>query len=130
MKLNKMFLCFLIVLIIFIEVLLLIQPVTAKPLPPSEHIVSYEQFMSGNDYAGEFISMSAEIKEIELSGTGYGYTIELMPLEEETNKSIDAFIQVKNRYIRYNNFIRDERIGILLKKGYKKFRNCSIKGGF
>ena len=118
MKLNKMFLCFLILLIIFVEVLLVIQPVPAKPLPPGEHIVSYEQFISGNGYAGEFISMSAKIKEIELSGTGYGYTIQLMPLEEETNKSANAFIQVKNMYIRYNDFIRDERIGILLKKGY------------
>ena len=111
-------LCFLIILILITE-LLVLQSVTAKPLPPSEHIVSYEQFISGNDYAGEFISMSAKIKEIKRSGKGYGYTIQLMPLGlEETNKSVDVFVQVKNWYKREKDFIRDETIGIPLKNGY------------
>ena len=118
MKENRVKLCFLIILILITE-LLVLQSVTAKPLPPSEHIVSYEQFISGNDYAGEFISMSAKIKEIKRSGKGYGYTIQLMPLGlEETNKSVDVFVQVKNWYKREKDFIRDETIGIPLKNGY------------
>ena len=120
MNANNGKLCFFIVLILAV---LMFQPAIAQPLPPSEHIVSYEQFISSNDYTGEYISMSAKIEKVEWSGKGYKYTIQLMPLEKEINKSVNGTIciQVKNRYKVIDpkeDFIRDETIGIVLKKGY------------
>ena len=57
------------IFVVIVATLLLFQfpDVSAAPLPPSEHVLSYEDFVSSNAYAGEFITVNAKIKRIETS---------------------------------------------------------------
>jgi len=94
-------------------------------LPPSKHILSYEQFIADNSYAGEYISVNAKIREIRSVRPGdlSEYRIKLMSLNDTLyGRSISnkqALIMVKNpwEYGFEDNFIIDKEIGIPLKEG-------------
>jgi len=51
-------------------------------LPPSKHILSYEQFIADNSYAGEYISLNAKIKSIDRRIDLSSYSINLMSLND------------------------------------------------
>ncbi len=94
--------------------------VSAAPLPPSRHVLSYEEFVSSNAYAGEFITVNAKIKRIETGKELDWYRIELVSLEgkEFQNK---GWVRV-NHSVSYEAFkgkpmIKDEDIGIVLDEG-------------
>ena len=93
-------------------------------LPPSKHIMCYEQFIKDNSYAGEFISINAKIGRIESMKPGdlSVYKIVLMSLNETTYTKFtakNAYVIVKHkwRYSNINGFIVDEEIGMPLTEG-------------
>ena len=51
------------IFVVIVATLLLFQflEVSAAPLPPSRHVLSYEKFVRSNAYAGEFITLNAKI---------------------------------------------------------------------
>ncbi len=95
-------------------------------LPPSKHIMCYEQFIKDNSYAGEFISINAKIRRIESVKPGDlgAYKIVLMSLNETTYTKFtakNAYVIVKHKW-RYSvtsekMFIVDEEIGMPLTEG-------------
>lgn len=110
-------LCFIIVLVI---VVLMFQPVIAQPLPPSEHILSYEEFVSSNIYAGEFVSVNAKIDRIERGDELDWYRIRLVSLEGKAFSNI-GWVRVDHswgfEFFEGKMLIRDVDIGIALDKG-------------
>jgi hypothetical protein len=109
--------------IILIFVVTLIPMVTAQPLPPSEHILTYEKFIDGNDYAGEYVSIYAKIEEIKRNTNLNDYRIVLMPPSGVKNitENRQVFVSVKNPCdIEIKNqhfFTIDQKIGIPLIEG-------------
>ena len=110
------------IFMVIVATLLLFQflEVSAAPLPPSRHVLSYEEFVSSNAYAGEFITVNAKIKRIETGKELDWYRIELVSLEgkEFQNK---GWVRV-NHSVSYEAFkgkpmIKDEDIGIVLDEG-------------
>jgi len=117
MKANNGKLCFLIYLII---IMLIFQPTIAQPLPPSKHILSYEEFVSSNAYAGEFVSVNAKVDRIEISNELDWYRIRLLSLEGK--KLLNKGIVLVNHSVGLEIFegkvlTRDEDIGIVIGKG-------------
>ena len=92
----------------------------AQPLPPSVHILSYEEFVSSNVYAGEFVSVNAKLDRIERGKEFDWYRIRLLSLEgkELSNK---GWVRVNHSYgvdfLGGKMFTRDEDIGIAIDKG-------------
>ena len=92
----------------------------AQPLPPSEHILSYEEFVSSNAYAGEFVSVNAKVDRIERDEDLDWYRIRLLSLEgkELSNR---GWVRVNHScgfdFIGGEMLTRDEDIGIAFVKG-------------
>lgn len=97
--------------------------VTAQPLPPSEHILTYEKFISGNAYAGDYVSIYAKIEEIDRDTDLNNYRIALVPPNgvkdrTETRRVVVSVenpcdIKIKNQCF----FTVDKEIGIPLLEG-------------
>jgi hypothetical protein len=109
-----------IILFILFYVAFSCSQVYAQPLPPSEHILFYEEFVSSNAYAGEFVSVNAKIGKIERSKDLDWYRIGLLSLEgkEFSNK---GWVLVNHscgiEIVEGEILTRDKDIGIVIGEG-------------
>ena len=92
----------------------------AQPLPPSKHVLSYEEFVSSNAYAGEFVSVVAKVDRIERSKELDWYRIKLLSLEGK-GFSNQGWVLVNHscgfEILEGKMLTRDEDIGIAIGKG-------------
>lgn len=92
----------------------------AQPLPPSEHIFSYEEFVSNNAYTGEFVSVNAKVDRIERSKDLDWYRIRLLSLEgkELSNKGLVLVNHsCEIEFLEGGILTKDEDIGIAIENG-------------
>jgi len=92
----------------------------AQPLPPSEHIFSYEEFVSNNAYTGEFVSVNAKVDRIERSKDLDWYSIRLLSLEgkELSNKGLVLVNHsCEIEFLEGGILTKDEDIGIAIENG-------------
>jgi hypothetical protein len=112
-------------IILVIIAVTLVPIAAAQPLPPSKHILSYEKFIDGNAYAGEYISMYAKIEKIKGGIDLNKYTLVLMPPSGVIDKTEtkNALVIVDNprvgetRIHDQKRFTIDKKIGIPLRAG-------------
>ncbi len=91
------------------------------PIPPSKHALTYEEFISGNAYADEYITMKAKVDKIKTdAGAGLkNYWLFLKPLTGTSKSGDRAVVKVKNRYhydIEHDLIFTDDRFDITLKE--------------
>jgi hypothetical protein len=92
------------------------------PIPPSEHALTYEEFISGNAYADEYITMKAKVDKIKIDAGAdlKSYRIFLKPLSGTSVSGNRAIVKVKNRYhydFEHDSTFIDDRFDITLKEG-------------
>ena len=92
------------------------------PIPPSEHVLTYEEFIRGNAYAGEYITMTAKVKRIkkDVGMQQKSYRIFLKSLNGTSKDGNRAVAKVNNRYhsdIEHDCIFTDDRFDITLKEG-------------
>jgi len=91
------------------------------PVSPSEHVLTYEEFTSGNAYADEYITLKAKVDKIktDVAADLKEYRIILKPLSGTSVSGSRAVAKVKNRYlydIEHDLIFTDKRFDITLKE--------------
>ncbi|MHC1582666.1 MAG: thrombospondin type 3 repeat-containing protein [Candidatus Syntropharchaeia archaeon] len=61
-------------------------PIGTSPTPPSIHVLSYEEFVESNIYAGEYVTLSARVDDVSY-GRENGYSLHLMSLNATFSKN-------------------------------------------
>ena len=91
------------------------------PIPPSEHALTYDEFIRGNAYAGEYITMTAKVDRIkkDVDTQLKGYRVFLKSLNGTCEEGNRAVAKVKNRYhhdVEHDLIFTDDRFDITLKE--------------
>jgi hypothetical protein len=122
---NNKLMCLTYVIILLVIAVALVPIATAQPIPPSKYIVSYEEVIDSNAYAGLYISTYAKIDEIKRGTNLNKYTLALMPPSgvEDKTETRNVFVIVDNprvgeiRIHDQKRFTIDKKIGIPLTEG-------------
>lgn len=87
------------------------------PIPPSKHAFTYERFISGNHYAGEYITTMARVNKIRTYYGTKGYYIDLKPLNSTPGEVFGGpygVVRVGNSWhhdIEHNMVFTDDTFG-------------------
>ncbi|MCW7070955.1 MAG: PGF-CTERM sorting domain-containing protein [Methanophagales archaeon] len=98
------------------------------PISPSEHILTYEEFTSGDAYSGEYVTLKASVEKIKKEGAGLKeYWLMLEPLNEKlgcsgtsSGSGARAVATVRSRYhyeVQHDFALVDDRFDLTLKEG-------------
>lgn len=78
----KLFFSKSVILILFLILILLYPSCSyAQPLPPSKHILPYDEFVSSNNYAGDFVTVNAKLERIDRDKEYDWYRLRLLSLD-------------------------------------------------
>ncbi|MHC1569475.1 MAG: binary toxin-like calcium binding domain-containing protein [Candidatus Syntropharchaeales archaeon] len=91
------------------------------PIPPSEHVLTFEEFIRGSAYAGEYVTMKAKVNRVRTSKNFDEYWIDLKSLDSDPGVCLsgDAFgvVHVGNAWHRdweHGNIFTDDSFDITL----------------
>lgn len=95
--------------------------VGVAPIPPAEHVLTFEEFIRGSAYAGEYVTMKAKVNRVRTSKNFDEYWIDLKSLDSDPGVCLSggAFgvVHVGNAWHydwEHGNIFTDDIFGITL----------------